>query len=188
LVLGRSAIQGLEARAASRLAAQRHAPPVLGAPLREFAALKLCSARRSAHTLRDFNRCSETRLRGPVTARSRPQGFRTLRLYRTASPCASRRLLAIVMLPARKYSRMHANSSAAPPFAVRIRAGALRSRSEEIIGCRHLIGKAQVAPAGSADKRFLSASPVSHAACYLLRRQPPRLPGSRPTLNITEVM
>jgi hypothetical protein len=45
-------------------------------------------------------------------------------------------------------------------------------------------GMAQVAPSGSADKRFLSSSPVSHAACNLLRRQAPCLPGSRPTLNI----
>ena len=43
---------------------------------------------------------------------------------------------------------------------------------------------AQVAPSGSADKRFLSSSPVSHVACNLLRTQSPRLPGSRPTLNI----
>ena len=75
----------------------------------------------------------------------------------------------------------------APPVCVRaaVPASAYRLRPKESKRShREEEGTAQVAPAGSADKRFLSASPVSHAACYLLRRQSPRLPGSRPTLNI----
>ena len=47
-----------------------------GQPSANSLRLTLSSLRRSAHTLRDLNRCSETRLRGPVTACSVPQGFR----------------------------------------------------------------------------------------------------------------
>lgn len=139
-------------------AARARLRPVKRSPLWNSLRLGLRSARRFVHALAVLIWSSEGR---------QP------RRVRRAQPPTSRRVLA-TLRPA--------------PVAVRIRADALRFRSEEIIMCRRLKGKAQVAPAGSADKRFLSALPVSHVVCYLLRMQPPRLPVSRPTLNITEVM
>lgn len=69
----------------------------------------------------------------------------------------------------------------APPVCVRsaVSASAYRLRPKETKRSRRDQGTAQVAPSGSADKRFLSSSPVSHAACNLLRRQfapPSRFP------------